>query len=135
MQLTEKLATFLQNRVNRTAPFLLGHWLSALDEATLADLRHAIRANADGQASSHIDDLFTLISLAMSAETQRCYHGVDGQLLQSWAQTLRVVVGIEAYRRKGWLILDRPLSIQPDSNVCLRLTHEGLKHSVDFRPG
>lgn len=132
MALSGMLATYLRQRIDRSTPFLLGHWLRVVDDQTLADLRGAVRAFDAGDASASVDDLLSLIFIALSAETQRPDHDVDEQLLMGWAQALRVAVALETYRRRGWLTLGRPLSIQPDSQISMQLTSEGLAHAAQL---
>ena len=132
MALSGMLATYLQQRIDRSMPFLLGHWLRVVDDGTLADLRGAIRAFDAGDASAYVDDLLALIFIALSAETQRPDHDVDEQLLVGWSQALRVAVALEAYRRRGWLTLSRPLSIQPEAQIYMQLTPEGLAHVAEL---
>lgn len=132
MALSGMLATYLQQRIDRSTPFLLGHWLRVVDDETLADLRGAIRAFDAGDVSASVDDLLSLIFIALSAETQRPDHEVDEQLLVGWSQSLRVAVALEAYRRRGWLTLGQPLSIRPDAQISMQFTPEGLAHAAEL---
>ena len=113
--LSARLSSFLRCRLDRAAPFFLGHWLQVEDGDTLSHVRAAIKAFDDREVSPTTDDLLTFVVIAVAAETQRAEHALDHQIMSRWIDGLRVAEAIERYRRKGWLVLARPLSVQAEA--------------------
>lgn len=113
--LSARLARFLRCRLDRATPFFLGEWLQVEEEGTLSCVRAAIKAFDDREVSPATDDLLTLVVIAVAAETQRAEHALDHQIMSRWVDGMRVAEAIERYRREGWLVLTRPLSVQAEA--------------------
>ena len=78
------------------------------------------------------DELLAVVLLARSAETGQLAYGGNPEVAALWINTLVLSATIEEFRRRGWIEVDRPLSIQPTVEVSIRLTPEGMKHGDEI---
>jgi hypothetical protein len=132
---SESLATFLRHRIKDGEPFFLGHWLITVDDAALRHLRSLTTRARGGDSSPSTDDLLVVALTAQAAELVRAEHEVNEDVVIQWINILHVAAAIEGYRRMGWLVLDRPLSIQANVDISLRFTVEGERNASTLRQG
>ncbi|WP_058085837.1 hypothetical protein [Aquabacterium parvum] len=125
LALSQHLSGFLARRAQPTEKFLLGHWISTLDDIGLAQLHALTIAFRDGDASSAMDDLLAISLIATSAETGYQQQRVSEVLLEGWVASLYAAALIEGYRRKGWLEIEEPSSIVPGRHGAVRITEAG----------
>lgn len=125
--MSQHLSGFLAQRRQPTERFLLGHWVSTLDEVDLAQLHSLTVAFRDGDASSAMDDLLAISLIATSAETGSQRQRVSEVLLEGWVASLFAATLIEDYRRNGWLEIEEPSSILPGRHGAVRITEAGAR--------
>ena len=127
LALSQHLSGFLAQRRQPTERFLLGHWVSTLDEVDLAQLHSLTVAFRDGDASSAMDDLLAISLIATSAETGSQRQRVSEVLLEGWVASLFAATLIEDYRRNGWREIEEPSSILPGRHGAVRITEAGAR--------
>lgn len=135
MRHSECLATFLRVRVRDGTPFFLGDWLMTISDDALLHLRSLTSRARDGDCSPSTDDLLVVALSAQAAELVQAEHHVDEEVAIQWINILHAAAAIEDYRRRGWLILDKPLSIQACIDPSLRFTAEGERNAAALRQG
>lgn len=127
LALSQHLSGFLARRTQPMEKFLLGHWISTLDDIGLAQLHALTIAFRDGDDSSAMDDLLAISLIATSAETGSQRQRVSEVLLEGWVASLYAAALIEGYRRKGWLEIEEPGSILPGCHGAVRITEAGAR--------
>ena len=132
---SESLATFLRRRIKDGKPFFLGDWLMAVSDDALRHLRSLTTRARGGDNSPFTDDLLVVALTAQAAELVQAEHGVNEEVVIQWINILHVAAAIEDYRRRGWLVLDKPLSIQASIDISLRFTAEGERNATALRQG
>lgn len=135
MRRSESLATFLRLRVKDSKPFFLGDWLMTISDDALLHLRSLTTRARGGDNSPSTDDLLVVALTAQAAELVQAEHHVDEEVGIQWIDILHAAAAIEDYRRKGWLILDKPLSIQARIDPSLRFTAEGERNAAALHQG
>ncbi|WP_280156361.1 hypothetical protein [Piscinibacter sp. XHJ-5] len=135
MRFSESLSSYLASRPDKSLAFYLGHWLAAIADEELDGLRRLLVKFRDGDQSTTTDDLLSVVIIARSGELHRPDHRFDPDVMLTWLGVLYIAVSVETYRRRGWVVLMRPLSIQPHKRVRLSLTEEGLRHASEFAHG
>lgn len=108
--------------------------MTVSDDALL-DLRSLTLRARDGDSSPSTDDLLVVALTAQAAELVLAEHHVDEEVVIQWINILHASAAIEDYRRRGWLILDKPLSIQASIDPSLRFTAEGERNAAALRRG
>jgi hypothetical protein len=135
MRHSESLASFLRQRPRQGEPFFLGDWLASIDDTALEHFRSLASRARNGDRSSATDDLLVVALSAQAAEMVKAEHEVTEDVVIDWINILHVASAIESYRRRGWLVLDRALSIQVEVKVSLRITEEGAINIGALRQG
>ena len=76
-------------------------------------------------ATTTEDDVLAVAWMTMSAELGRTPQAKSVEDSFDWIDTMALAAMIEGYRRRGWLHIDRALSIQPKATMAIRLTAQG----------
>lgn len=125
MLLNEELATFLHQRTDPHTKFALGNWLQEVGDDSLLRLQCAKDVFRTPHDAATEDDVLAVAWMAMSAELGRNPHAMSVEDTFDWIDTMALEAMIEGYRRRGWLHIDRALSIQPQATMAIHLTAEG----------
>ena len=115
MLLNEELATFLHQRTDPQAKFALGDWLQEVGDHSLLRLQSAKDMFRTPHDTASEDDVLAVAWMAMSAELGRTPQAKNVEDTFDWIDTMALAAMIEGYRRRGWLHIDRVLSIQPQA--------------------
>lgn len=125
MRHSESLIAFLGNRKNKAAIFYLGHWLAAIEDDALEQLRSLSKQFMDGAIGKATDDVLSVGIHAMAAESRKPQLKLAPAALEQLVGTLYIAASLESYRRRGWLELEATLSIKPHKRLKLRITELG----------
>lgn len=127
MNLIRQLKDFLDHRGAQAGPFFLGEWLCSLDDQNFADLRAKMEDFYQSGNQTASDEIVALAVMLAVAEIAKKKFKFKESAALSWVKTLRLSLSLENFRRMGWMILAKPLSIQPTSKVEGQFTPEGLR--------
>jgi hypothetical protein len=103
-----------------------GVWLQEVGDDPLLRLQSAKDVFRTPHDAATEDDVLAVAWMAMSAELRRNPQATSVEDTFDGIDTLALAAMIEGYRRRGWLHIDRALSIQPQATMAIRLTAEGL---------
>lgn len=129
MRFSESLIQYLVNRLNKAEPFLLGQWLESLTSDELESLKLLSKEFFNGSESSFVDDILSVILTAVVAETRNNSVEMDPERVTEWGFTLATAASLESFRRKGYLDIFAPLSIDPHATNHIRVTELGMAES------
>lgn len=126
MPLSESLLAILAGRKGNRKPFFSGQWLATLSDKMLGQLITQLQALNDGADDNpgHDDAVSATIYLIGAEAGSTELKIPEKQLLVS-IQLLLVASRLEGFRRRGWILIHSPLSINPDGGVHMNITPLG----------
>lgn len=135
MRHSEGVINYLIKRKNKQKPFLLGHWLTSLDDGALNSLRDLTKRFMDGapDPGHTIDDVISVAIHAYLAETGQFDMNVEMEFIPELVRCLHFASTLDFFRRKGLIEVLAPLSIRPDSSPSIQLTKSGLQQAEQIK--
>lgn len=125
MRFTVNILEFLANRHNQADSFYFGLWLESLVDDEVEQLQFLAKQFMDGAEDKYLDDVMSVALHAITAEIGKPTLEFSPEYISSLIGLIYVHTSIELYRRRGWVVIESSLSIDPNKEVDFTLTPLG----------
>ena len=133
MKFSESLTEFLISREDKSVQFLIGHWIESLPNDQLGRLMQFVDEYFHGGDAPYLDDIFSLIIIAVPVERNERTISVTPENVHEWCSALLLATGLEINRRHGYVEILNPMGIDTKTNTSIRITELGRQAGEEMK--
>lgn len=123
---SKSLSSYFCKRAS--GPFLMGEWISSLDNDSLVRLLTLVEGVDASMLSGSLNQDILQCALSGYAAEQGGSSELSIDQVTEVLGVFCVLALLEAYKRDGWIEILETLSINPKSTVGIRITESGWKN-------